>query len=369
MRHLKYMDERDVVIVGAGISGLYLSKELEKRGIDYITLEKRRNVGTDGPRIINLEIFETLGIPKSKMIRPIKKINFYSPSGSLISKKDTNVRGFVVNLRTIEEFLYNSIKDKSKIRMNYNAIDFDLENQVIKIANNGKIKFKALVLATGILGIKFRDKLRINHPKNVFCYAVEIEAKDDTTTILDNKLAPGFYGWVIPLKGDRLELGFGAEELNIRNKDEIHEKLFSLTHLKKYKHKKILQVNGGFIPTGMIERKAGKNWVVIGDAAGGEPMLGGSIHKCVDEAKIAADVLEDYITEKTASLRKYESVWDDLLSKELENQGKIRKMLDNSKNTDFDRIFKQLQGKEIEGKGLINDLFRNIVINLRNQNF
>jgi len=362
------MDKKDIVIVGAGISGLYLSKELEKRGIDYITLEKRYAIGTYGPRIINLETFEKLELPKSKTIRSIRKINFYSPSGKIISKEDANVRGFVVNLKTIEKFLYNSIKDKSKIMLNYNVVDFDLENKVIKTANNGEIQFKALVLATGILGIKFRDKLRINHPRTVFCYAVEIKAKDEITTILDNELAPGFYGWMIPLKGDKIELGFGAEELNIRDKKEIHERLFSLVHINKYKQKKILQVNGGFIPTGMIEKKAGKNWVVIGDAAGGEPMLGGSIHKCLDEAKITADVLEDYLSNKTVSLRKYESEWDDLLSKDLETQKKLRKILDCSKNTDFDKIFEKLQGKEIDGKGLINDLFRNIVVNLENQN-
>ena len=354
----------DVVIVGAGTAGLYLSKELEKRGIDYITFEKRHELGTYGPRIINLETLKKLGLPKSKLIKPIKEINFYSPSGIKISKKDKKVRGFVVNLQDVEESLYNSIKDKSKIVLNRNVVDFDLENQIIETRDNGKIKFKALVLATGILGIKFRDKLQIKHPRNVFCYAIETEANDEITTILDNELAPGFYGWVIPLKDNRIEIGFGADELNIRDKKEIHNKLFSLAHLKQYQSKKILRVNGGFIPTGMIYKKACKNWIVIGDAAGGEPMLGGSIHKCIDEAKLAADSIEKYVNGETVSLRSYDAAWDELLEKEFESQKKIRKMLDKTKNKEFDEIFKQLEGIPIEGDGLINNLFRNIVNNL-----
>ena len=359
------MKKHDVVIIGAGIAGLSLSRSLEKEGIDFVTLEKRMEVGTYGPRIINLETLEKLSLPKENLIKAIRKINFYSPGGLIISKSDKSTRGYVVNLREIEMHLYNSIKEKNKIKLKENVVDFDLEQHTVKLSNGQDIGFKVLIFATGVLGVKFRNKLRISHPKNVFCYAVEIKAKDEITTILDNELAPGFYGWIIPLGDEIIELGFGAEELNIRDHREIRRRLYSLSILKKYKNKKIIRVNGGFIPTGMIDKKANKNWIVIGDAAGGEPMLGGSIHKCIDEAEMASKVIQENMQGKLFSMRKYEVEWDNILGEEYESQRKIRKMLDTARNADFDRIFKKLDGREIEGKGLINDLFRNIVTNLR----
>ncbi len=45
----------DVVVVGAGVAGLAISRELKNRNIDFITIEKGNKVGRYGPRIINLE--------------------------------------------------------------------------------------------------------------------------------------------------------------------------------------------------------------------------------------------------------------------------------------------------------------------------
>jgi flavin-dependent dehydrogenase len=164
-----------------------------------------------------------------------------------------------VNLRDIENFLYESIKDKKKIKLRRNVVNFDLEQRTVKLFEGKEIGFNILVFATGVLGVKFRNALSVSHPRNVFCYAVEIKANDEITTVIDNNLAPGFYGWIIPLKEGIIEIGFGAEELNIRDHKEIRKRLYSLAHLGEYKNKKILRVNGGFIPTGMIEKKSNRN--------------------------------------------------------------------------------------------------------------
>lgn len=50
------MQKTDVVIVGAGVSGLLLSLLLERRGIDYLTLERRPCVGKHDNRITNTAI-------------------------------------------------------------------------------------------------------------------------------------------------------------------------------------------------------------------------------------------------------------------------------------------------------------------------
>jgi len=358
------MESFDVVIIGAGVSGLYLSKLLENSGISYVTLEKRSTIGTYGPRIISLETLNKLELPKNKLIRPIHKINFCSSDETTLKLEDKNNRGYVVNLKDIEEHLLERINNKNQIRFNENVVDFNLESRVIKLLSGEEIKFKKLVLATGILGVKFRNKLGITHPRNVFCYSIEIKAKDEITTIIDNELANGFYGWVIPLEDGKIEIGYGSEELNIRDKKEIDGRLKSLAHLRKYKFKKALRVNGGFIPTGSINKRANHEWVIIGDASGGEPMLGGSIHKCIDEAKLCHDALIQNLAGETISMKNYEIEWEKLFYKDLISQIKIRKILDETTNNKINESFKKLQQEKLKGKGLINDLFRNIIINL-----
>jgi len=359
------MQRHDVVIIGAGVAGLYLSKLLEERNIDFVTLDKRSSLGTYGPRVINLDTLEKLKLPKDLLIKPIRKINFYSPNGKTLSKQGEEVRGYVVNLKSIEDFLLSSITKKERIQLGKNVVDFDLKEKTIKLIDGSQLCFKVLVFATGVLGVKFRDKLQISHPRNVFCYSVEVKAEDEITTIIDNEFAPGFYGWIIPLQPGQIEVGFGAEELNIRDKAEIQQRLFSLAHLGKYKHRKIIKENGGFIPTGMINRKANSDWIIIGDASGGEPMLGGSIHKCIDEATIAQEVIIDFLEKKSSTLISYEPKWESLLGEDYKNQKKIRDILDHSENKELNKVFQELQGKELSGKGLINDLFRNIIVELK----
>jgi len=354
----------DVIIIGSGIAGLYLAKKLEETGTSYLILEKRSKIGTYGPRVVSLETIEKLGITPDKLIRPIKEINFYSPKNIKISKKGEEIRGYTANLEEIEWHVFNSLKDKNKILFEHNVTDFDLESKTVK-TTKGDFTFKALVLATGVLGVKFRDKLNISHPKSVFCYAVEVNANDEITTVLHNDLAKGFYGWIIPLGENKIEIGIGAENLQNPNQKEFHNRLFSMPHLKKYRFHRTERINAGYIPTSMIEKKSNHNWVVIGDAAGGEPMMGGSIHKCIDEAKIAFDVIQRFLKYQTNSLEEYEKKWEEHFGEEMRNQQKIRDLLDSAKNEHFDLVFKKLENQTIEGKGLINDLFRNIVVNLK----
>ena len=98
-------------------------------------------------------------------------------------------------------------------------------------------------------------------------------------------------------------------------------------------------------------------------------MLGGSIHKCIDEAEVAHKVILEYLGSKIYSLTKFEFEWQQKLGADYESQKLVRSILDDASNENLNKTFKDLQGKEIDGVGLINDLFRNIVINLKNRDF
>lgn len=357
------MDHYDVVIVGAGISGLYLSRLLERKGISYVTLEKRTALGTYGNRIISTETFDKLEITDKETIMPIKEMNFYSPNESKLTVKSNYVRGYVTNLSTLEFAVYNSIKNKSNIKLGYNVIDFDLDKKIVKTPK-GDFNYKIIIFATGLIGLKFRNKLNTSSPKEIFCFAIELSAEDKITTIIDNDLAKGFYGWIIPLGKGKMEVGIGADDITIRNREEIEKRLFSLAYVSKFKNRRKQRFIAGFIPTSMIDKKCGNDWVIIGDASGGEPMLGGSIHKCIDEARIVADLIEKYRKYELSTFKYYDVLWEEAFGSDLKSQERVRFLLDSSQNSDFNLVFKQLQNIPIEGKGLINDVFRNIIMHL-----
>jgi len=356
------MIEKDVVIIGAGVAGLYLSRLLEKKGINYITFERNVKVGKYGNRIISNAAFKKLELSKDVIIEEIKEINFVSPSGIKISKTSKEPRGYVTNLGFLENEILSTLKDKSKIIFNHSVEDIDLNEGLLKV-NNYEIKSKIIIFASGILQSYLSNKIMVDKPKVVFCYVNEIEGKDRITTILDNEKGHGFYAWIIPLK-DHIEVGFGTDQIDTLKGKDLNEVLFSIRYIDKYKGNKKLKKLGGFIPTSLVEKRCDKNWILIGDTSGGEALMGGSIHKSIDEALLASEIIESFINNKISSLEGYDKLWEESIGRGFYEQEKIREVLDHSSNKEIDEVFRIVQGGIIEGEGLINNLFKNIILNL-----
>jgi len=348
-----------VTIIGAGVSGLYLSRKLERAGIDFITVEQNNFVGKYGNRVINKEVFESLELPEDLIKYPINKINFYSPAEIKLSKSDTEARGYVINLMDVEKFLFNSISDKSKILFGRAVLGVSPANGIIH-TEKGEIKSDLIVFATGAMQNRLRAVFGVKSPRIVVCYMAEIVAEDVTTVILDNRTAYGFYGWVMPLGAGRAEIGFGSEYRGALNLALLRQRMFTLPYLWKFKDSKPIKENVGFIPISIVNKLTGTNCILIGDAGGGEPAMGGSIHKCIDEADLVIVALTQRRSSESAG-ECYNRLWKDKFTMDFKTQDKMRALIDTSNSEDIDNAFKALQGKEIPGTGLINDLFKNII--------
>lgn len=348
--------ENDVVIIGGGIAGLSLAKLLEKSGINYALVEKNPTIGKYGNRIINNSVFKKIGIKQSDIIRRIDNINFYSPSEIKLTKKSKG-RGFVVNLKTLENRIFESIQNKNKIFMGTQANRVDFSKNLIK-CKSSTFKSKIIILASGC-----KENIVKGNTNNCICFTREINGDDVSTVVLDNKYTHGFYGWIIPLSDGKIEIGFGTDKIGSTTAHSIRETLHSIPYIKKYKNEIPIRELGGFIPTSIIKNRCGKSHLIIGDCSGGEPMLGGSIHKCIDESEIAHCVIKDNLDNGTP-LKFYDTIFNKRIGDDIEKQQKLRDLLNNVCNSDIDETFKSLQGSKIDGGGLVNELFKNIIKNL-----
>ena len=103
-----------------------------------------------------------------------------------------------------------------------------------------------------------------------------------------------------------------------------------------------------------MERKVFGNCVLIGDSSGGEPLMGSSLHKSMDEARMAAGLLI-----KGRGMDGYEELWGRRFSEEFKFEDIARGRLEGMQDERIDNFFR---GKvEVSGGGLVTGLLKDLI--------
>ena len=224
-----------------------------------------------------------------------------------------------------------------------NHVDFSKKEINIK---GGSFGFDYLLVADGgysSIGPMISDENLVI----IKCYYEILKKTDEKTScIISNRLTKGFYGWSIDL-GEYVEIGMGNTGDPMTQFKDFKNTFFGSS---SDVHKKMI----GFIPRSFIKRKVYGNCAIIGDSSGGEPLMGSSIHKSIDEARLIATSLR-----KHGTLDVYEELWQERFSKEYEIQEAIRKKLDNMKDEEIDGFFSKKI--KLQGGGLVNNLFKDLI--------
>ena len=115
---------------------------------------------------------------------------------------------------------------------------------------------------------------------------------------------------------------------------------------------------GGVISLTNVDKRVVGNSIIIGEAAGGEALLGATIHKCVDEATLASEAIRKYF-DGSSGLDSYENLWKERLSKDLSRQLALRWELDRKTDEEIEKLFSDKN--ETAGEGLANAPLQNIL--------
>lgn len=300
------MKDYDVVIIGAGPSGITLGYLLTKNNINCCIVEKQK-------------------FPREKLC------------GGLLTKKTydliTDVYGNIeydYNITNDVELYYNTklfMKYKSddafrnverkdfdnKLLKEYlniggtiifsGAVKYDVSDKIeITIENGNKIYSKYLVGADGALSSVRRLIDKEYEPKG-FCTEGYSEKTDNIIKIFFGNRYNKGYGWVIPKKNN-MAVGFGE----CKNKLDPIIKYNNFTEEKNLKCSK---VRGAFIPYNKCDCKIAENKIfLVGDAAGFvDPLTGEGIYFAILSAKKLAEVfIENLNTKEEEYIKKTKNI-------------------------------------------------------------
>ena len=172
--------------------------------------------------------------------------------------------------------------------------------------------------------------------------------KDMVEVYAQPDLAPGWFGWTIPLGKDVARIGIGSDERG-RNPRRLLEGL-----MRRHEHLResdVLRLQGGVIPVAPLRRVAEPRAMLVGDAAGQvKPTSGGGIHTSILSAKVCAEVAVSALERGKfgeEAAERYRTVWMRRVGMELYQGRILRHMLSCLTPAETEQLLQLFTLKEV----------------------
>jgi len=357
----------DVVIIGAGPAGLLAAQQLGKQSIDTIVLEEHAEIGipTSCAGLISVSGLNRLGIrlPDSVILNRVNGAQFYSPSGKMIKIEQSKPQAYVVDRARFDHYLAQHTDLRNiPIRLNTRAIKFNrqkwMKNQGVEIQTTNheskkhtSIHSKICINAEGCKSKILRQTGLTPPSKSHILPALQYEYQDvpnlNPTSVeifTGRKIAPGFFGWLIPTGTDTARVGIACKyPYSPRKHLEylINQHPFLKTRLNGAH--KYGTLGGRVSISGPINKTYEDNFMAVGDTAGQiKPTTGGGVvvgGLCAQIAgKLAAKAVQLGKYDSNV-LKEYQQQWKLLLGKEFLAMKWFRNFFNILDDSDLEKMF------------------------------
>nr|WP_198300122.1 NAD(P)/FAD-dependent oxidoreductase [Thermococcus siculi] len=362
MNQMKY----DVVVVGSGIAGPIVARNVAKAGYSVLLIDKKPAIGTPKQCAegISIKVFDKYDIPYDKRYinREIYGAKLYSPSGHELELRYKEASGVILERKVFDKMLaYYAAKAGADVLARTEAKDVirkDGKVAGIKAKHEDEpveIYADIIVAADGVESMIAR-KAGINTyaPPHEFDssyeYEMLIEGYDPDLIHLwfGNEVAPRGYVWVFPKDEDRANVGIGIASDHPETAKYYLDKWLKENNIPA---KKLLEINVGVVPVGgFVKELAKDNVLVVGDAARQvNPMHGGGMAEAMEAGTIASKWIVRALEEENISLlQNYTKEWWETDGKRLEKVLKVRKVTEKLTDEDLDLFIQLLSGADAE---------------------
>ena len=353
------LKSRQVIVVGAGPSGLLSAREASKRGAEVLVLEEHPEVGIPChcAGLLSLNGLERLKIPTdySYVQNMVRGAIFYSPSGlSLKVERDRPV-ACVVDRSLFDKFLASQAERAgAEIRLNSKVYDISMDDLGVHVSSKpDRFMAEILIDAEGISSRLVRAAGL--EPLNSACLLPALQFDLGGVSVnpeyvevhLGRQVAPGFFAWLIPLSRDSVRVGLGCKGANPR----LLLNRFIQRRFKDEEYEILAVRSGTIVTSGPIKRTFADRLLIVGDAAGqvkpttgGGVILGGICGMTAGNVAAEAVRLGRFNSDFLAS---YERNWRGMLGREFRYMLWARRMLNALSDRMIDKLFEFIKKEDL----------------------
>jgi len=341
----------DAIVVGAGPAGSATARDIAARGFRTLVIEEHEAVGEPlhCAGLVTPRTLELAGVMDGLVINELRGGFVNSPLGTRLPLGGDRLRAVAIHRQRLDELLAAAAQ-QAGAELRTSARLVGLERQpgtlAVNVSWQGRpqaLRTRLLIGADGAqsrvarwLGLRARDEERI---VGLGVEArLETERSDFLEIFVGNSIAPGFFGWVIPLGEGRARIGIATSD-GARPIHHLGSLLEAFPRL--FDGAQFGRLYGGVIALRRPPRIYCENAMLVGDAAGQvKPTSGGGIYTGLVGAKHCARAAVRALSEddlSAGSLARYQKAWGREMSREM------------ARGWDLRRIFLALNDRELDG--------------------
>ena len=325
----------DAIVVGAGPAGSTFAENLARASFRVALLEEHAQIGvpTHCSGLVSPRALEIAGVDRAEMgLREYHAARVWGPGGDALWLRSGTVQAIAIERDRFDQLLARrAVEAGAHLMVETKARHFRREDGAISvraITPGGEVQLRAPLLVgadgAGSRVARWMGAARLPGAggKHEVIPAIKADVTftsggtDSIEILVGSGVAPGWFGWVIPLPGGRATTGLGAT-----GSARDHLPAFLDLIRRRFGDYTLDSTHSAVIPLGPARDFAGDGVLLIGAAARQtKPTTGGGVYLGIRAAQLAAATAARALALGDTShraLAAYEEDWSRLEGREV----------------------------------------------------